>query len=54
MIQNTPGKRIEGPTPNGGAYAEMYEGENFIEIVEFNDQGDAIFRTYFEPIEGNE
>ena len=40
------GDRIEGPTPNGGAYAIKYEHDGSIEIVEYDDLGEPIFRTY--------
>ncbi len=40
-------KRIEGPTPNGGAYAIAYEHDDgSVEIVEFDSQDRAIHRTY--------
>ncbi len=43
-------KRIEGPTPNGGAYALVYEhSDGGAEIVEFDAQGRQIFRTYSTP-----
>ena len=50
--QATPGKpeRIEGPTPQGGAYALVYRrGDGSGEIVEFDDEDRQIFRTYFGP-----
>ena len=50
-------ERIDGETPNGGAYAIAYyqdkDGEPVekiravaVEIVEFNADGEAIWRTY--------
>jgi hypothetical protein len=42
--------RIEGPTPNGGAYAIAYTHDDAsMEIVEFNAQGEEIARTYSRP-----
>ena len=42
--------RIEGPTPNGGAYAIIYEHDDgSIEAVEFDTNGEQIFRTYAPP-----
>lgn len=49
-------KRIEGPTPNGGAYAEaIYEDETgfecdikdakYISILEYDDNGKCIMHT---------
>lgn len=54
-------ERIEGPTLNGGAYAIVYwkgpgdalaTREDAIggEIVEFDGDGKAIFRTYFSKV----
>jgi hypothetical protein len=43
-------ERIEGPTPNGGAYAIAYAyDDGSMEIVEFNAQGEEIARTYSRP-----
>ena len=50
-------QRIDGPTPNGGAYSIAYfqdaEGEATtkekavkVEVVEFSRSGDHVFRTY--------
>jgi len=50
-------ERIEGPTPNGGAYAIMYFMDDNgdpcaedraarAEIVEYDQDGNGIFRTY--------
>lgn len=50
-------ERIEGPTPNGGAYAiAYYRGEDgnptvkaeahSVEIVEYDKEGNAVHRTY--------
>ncbi len=40
-------QRIEGPIPNGGAYALVYTRPNgAIEIVEFDADGKEIRRTY--------
>ncbi len=40
-------RRVEGPTPNGGAYAIAYvRDDGSIEIVEFDRDGRAIARTY--------
>lgn len=50
-------ERIDGPTPNGGAYAIAYfrdaDGKpcskdmaTNIEIVEFDENGRDVFRTY--------
>lgn len=48
--------RIDGPTPNGGAYAVAYyskEGQPVdreqateVEICEFDQAGNCLFRTY--------
>lgn len=49
--------RTVGPTPNGGSYAIAYwldEGQNpvpkkkatYVEIIEFNENGEQVFRTY--------
>jgi hypothetical protein len=46
MGDNRKGQRIEGPTPNGGAYAIKYQEGNRIEIVEFDEDGQVIERTY--------
>ena len=48
MIQAIQAERIEGPTPNGGAYALAYRGDDFMEIVEFDSSGNQVFRTYLE------
>jgi hypothetical protein len=43
-------ERIEGPTPNGGAYAIAYtHDDGSMEIVEFNALGEEIARTYSRP-----
>ena len=40
-------RRVDGPTPNGGAYAILYtHDDGSREIVEFNDRDEQIFRTY--------
>lgn len=50
-------ERTEGPTPNGGAYAIAYfqdadgnpadkDAAVQAEIVEFDEQGNQLFRTY--------
>ena len=39
-------KRIEGPTPAGGAYAIAYVHDGAVEIVEFDAAGRPIARTY--------
>ena len=40
------GKRVNGPTPNGGAYSILYtHGDGSMEIVEFDDQGEQLCRT---------
>jgi hypothetical protein len=50
--QPKPPSRIEGPTPNGGAYAIIYEHDNgSIEAVEFDADGKEILRTYTTPFE---
>jgi hypothetical protein len=42
-------ERLEGPTPNGGAYALIYRHEDgSLEIVEFTAQDVEIGRTYSE------
>lgn len=39
--------RIDGPTPNGGVYSIAYfRGDGSMEIVEFDADDVAIFRTY--------
>lgn len=44
------GQRVEGPTPNGGAYAVRYvRDDGSSEIVEFDAEGEAIFRTHASP-----
>jgi hypothetical protein len=43
-------ERIEGPTPAGGVYAIAYRGEDgSIEIVEYDQAGAELMRTYCEP-----
>ena len=53
-------RRIEGKTPNGGAYAIIYfmdengaptteEKSVSCEIHEFDEKGNIIFRTYSAP-----
>lgn len=53
-------KKIDGPTPNGGAYAVIYFKDKngrpcsekdsvSFEISEFDEQGNSIFRTYGPP-----
>lgn len=41
-------KRVEGPTPNGGAYAILYMDahDRSIEIVEYDAEGRDLMRTY--------
>lgn len=43
-------KRVEGPTPNGGAYMIVAQypsgGETHVEITEFGENDEPIFRTY--------
>src|SRR5262249_9066800 len=47
-------ERIEGPTPNGGAYALVYHRDDgSIEIVECDEAGDEIHRTYCPPSRGD-
>ena len=43
-------ERVDGPTPNGGAYAVGYYDEtgHLIEVVEYDADGEQIFRTYNE------
>ena len=48
MIQAIQADRVEGPTPNGGAYALVYKRDDFMEIVEFDSSGNQVFRTYLE------
>ena len=37
------GKRVNGPTPNGGAYSILYtHDDGSMEIVEFDDQGEQL------------
>ena len=48
MIQAIQAERIEGPTPNGGAYALAYRDGDFTEIVEYDASGNQVFRTYLE------
>lgn len=60
-------ERVEGPTPNGGAYAVIvYLGEDgdqaekeqaaAAEVVEYDEQDEAIFRTYanFKSVRGTD
>ncbi len=43
-------KRVEGPTPNGGAYAILFtHDDGSMEIAEFNAEGSEVFRTYGPP-----
>jgi hypothetical protein len=44
-------ERIDGPTPNGGAYAiAIKDGDgNVYEITEYLDDGTAVMRTYAAP-----
>ena len=43
-------RRVDGPTPNGGVYMIIGEysqnGQRRAEITEYDDQDNAIFRTY--------
>jgi hypothetical protein len=43
-------ERVEGPTPNGGAYSIVVKDEKgrILEITEYRADGTAIFRTYSE------
>lgn len=42
--------RIDGATPNGGAYSILYtHDDGSREIVEFDADDKAIFRTYTPP-----
>ena len=45
-------KRIEGPTPAGGAYADIYEVNGVpVEAVEYDAAGNVLLRSYFETPE---
>lgn len=51
MSENLPKQpqRVEGPTPNGGAYAIAYtHDDGSMEIVEFDSEDREIQRTYGE------
>jgi hypothetical protein len=40
-------ERIEGPTPAGGAYADLIRGDGeVVEIIEYDANGIPIARTY--------
>lgn len=43
-------RRVDGPTPHGGAYMVIGEytenGVRRVEITEFDDKGTPMFRTY--------
>jgi hypothetical protein len=40
-------RRVEGPTPNGGAYALLYDHDDgTLEIVEFDSDDREVLRTY--------
>ena len=42
-----PPERVDGPTPNGGAYAIAYFRDNgSMEIVEFDADDNVLHRTY--------
>lgn len=54
-------QRTEGPTPNGGQYAVAYfrdaqgnpcarDQAQGIEVIEYDKDGNAIFRTYMERL----
>jgi hypothetical protein len=38
--------RYEGPTPNGGSYAEVYTAEGTAVIVEYTSEGEMIAETF--------
>lgn len=53
--------RTEGPTPNGGSYSIAYfrdamgspcprERAAGIEVIEYDQNGNAVFRTYMERL----
>ncbi len=45
-------KRVDGPTPNGGAYAILFtHDDGSVEIAEFDAEGGEVFRTYGPPPE---
>ena len=43
-------KRVEGPTPNGGAYMIIFShrhgDETQVEITEYDENDEPVFRTY--------
>ena len=42
-------RRVEGPTPNGGAYALLYtHDDGSREAVEFDEHDERIASTYFQ------
>jgi hypothetical protein len=46
-------ERIDGPTPNGGAYLVIYRHDDgSTEIVEFDADDAEIHRTYSPPPDG--
>ncbi len=49
-------RRVEGPTPAGGAYAIAYSNAagEIVEIVEFDEQDRPIARTYTAAFERDE
>lgn len=50
MTMSTTPERVDGPTPNGGAYCIAYFHDNgAMEIVEFDANDQVIQRTYSEP-----
>ena len=46
-VESKLSRRVDGPTPNGGAYAIAYTSDDgSIEIVEFDGQDREIMRVY--------
>jgi hypothetical protein len=45
-----PPERVDGPTPNGGAYSLMFtHADGSMEIVEYDEHDVELMRTYGEP-----
>jgi hypothetical protein len=42
----TPVERFDGPTPAGGAYADVITVDGEVEIIEYDADGRELVRTY--------